>query len=271
MSRIQYPDGSLATTNLPLRGVAPDAQMMPGPIRGVVLETFTANDAVLCTVLPYAGSGRPMYNVPVAAGGGPHQGTVWTPAPSTVALTDVSSAAELDGDHVVVSFLGGRASDPIITARLPHPKAGYRPGTASTNIPASGAHPAVADVNSVYHRHAGTVTMMDRRGNVVVDTTAAPLAPDGSAQGGSEGAANVVVQIKGAAKLEIRLGADVLVSVVNGEVKLGANPTMHGMLFEAFKTLFDAHTHATAFGPSGPPAVALATTCKSPGVLLDAP
>jgi len=271
MSRLVYQDGSLVTTSLPLRGVGPDPLMMPGPIRGVVLDVSTANGTTTCTVLPYAGTGRPMYDVPVAAGGGPHQGTSWVPNPSTVRLLDVASAAELDGDHVVVSFLGGRATDPIITGRLPHPRATYAPAAESPTIPASGRHPAVADVGTVYQRHAGTVAMMDRRGNVVVDTTAAPQKPDGTAAGGSEGKASVIVQLAQTSRLEVRVGDDVILVVEDGQVKAGPSPTMHGVLFEALKALFDAHVHPTAFGPSGVPTVALADTCKSPGVLLDAP
>lgn len=252
-----------------MRGGGNEPAMMPGPIRAVVLESRSTDGLVHCTVLPYGGTGRPMYGVPVAAGGGPHQGTVWIPAPSSQPISNVVSAADLDGDHVLVSFIGGRASDPIITHALQHPKATYVPPEQSTEIPATGRHPAVADNGAVYRRHAGTVAMIDRRGSLVIDTTDAPETPAGADQSGTEAKANVIVQLATTSRLEVRVGDTVLFVLEDGVVKAGANPTQHALCFEAFKTIWDSHTHPTGFGPSGPP-TALSATCKSPGVLVDA-
>lgn len=286
----------MASHTLPLRqrGAVPP-QAVLGPSRAIVLRTYYPDAAGLrqglgveCDVLTYGPTARVLPRVPVKGGGGAYALEIWTPAPTTKNLrtgrpvswtstttndviATVDSAADLDGDHVLVEFLGGRSDDPIITAPLPHPRASRRPkGSNLTPIQAGQAHPATPDAPCRYVRHAGTVAMVDRRGSVVVDTTAAPETSGGDPAGGSEPAANVVVQLAGAARLEVRVGSEVLLVVENGQVKIGASPTMHGVLFEALKTVWDAHTHPTAFGPSGPPA-ALPSSCKSPGVLLDAP
>lgn len=39
----------------------------------------------------------------------------------------------------------------------------------------------------------------------------------------------------------------------SGAVNLGSNASFSGVIYENLKTLFDAHTHATGVGPSGPP------------------
>lgn len=293
----RYQDGGVASHSLPLRqrGAVP-SQAVLGPVRAVVLRTYYPDTkgtrqglGVECDVLAYGASSRVLYRVPVKGGGGAYSLDVWTPGPTTKnlrtgaavtwttttvadVLASVDNPADLDGDHVLVEFLGGRAEDPLITSPLPHPRASVRPkGANLTAIQAGQAHPATPDAPCRYVRQAGTVVMVDRRGSVVVDTTDAPQTGGGDPAGGSEPAANVVVQLAGSARLEVRVGGGVLLIIENGQVKIGASPTMHGTLFEALKTAFDAHTHPTAFGPSGTPAAALPTSCKSPGVLLDAP
>lgn len=271
----KYHDGSIVTHTLPLvpAGETPPGTVL-GPLRAIVLATYVFDDIanrstnVECDVLPYAG-GRPLYRVPVAGGGGPHQGSVWTPNPSGRSYVDVKDLSELEGDHVVVTFMGGRANDPVITGRLPHPRAAYRPRSPVTQL-SNGRHPALADAPCMYLRHQGTVLLADRRGNVVVDTAAAPQTAAGAAAGGDEPAGNVYVQLQSASRLEVRVGNTVLLVVENGVVKLGANPTMHGTLFEALKTYLSTMTVPTAFGPSGNPPT-LPDTCKSTGVLLDTP
>lgn len=278
MTVSRYHDGSIATSQLPLSapGSLPPGTIV-GPIRAVVLATHVTVDDlnrtsyVECDLLPYVGPGRILSRVPVAAGGGIYQGTVWTPNPSSRTPDDVTDPSELDGDHVMVSFLGGRASDPVITDRLPHPRATYRPVEPAT-LSGSARHPATASAPCVYMRHQGTVTMVDRRGNVVVDTMAAPQTAAGEVEGGTEPAGNTYVQLRSAGKLEVRVGNTVLFVVENGQVKIGANPSMHPALFEALRTwLTNSLSVSTAFGPSGGAITPLSDSCKSPGVLIDAP
>lgn len=290
----RYQDGGIASHALPTRrrGAVPPQSAL-GPIRAIVLRTHYPDAAGLrqglgveCDVLPYAPGARVMPRVPVAGGGGPRGVELWTPAPTTRnvrtgapitvltasvdgVLSSVDDLSDLDGDHVLVQFLGGRADDPVITSPLPHPRAAIRPSGTPTPISAGAAHPATPDAPCRYIRQAGTVVMVDRRGSVVVDTTAAPETSIGTPAAGAEPAANVVVQLGGASKLEIRVGGTVLVSVEGGQVQLGASPTMHPVLFERFKAFWDAHTLPTAFGPTGPPAE-LPSNCASPGVSVDA-
>lgn len=294
----RYQDGGVASHSLPLRrrgDVPPQAVL--GPVRAVVLRTYCPDTAgqrqglgVECDVITTGVSPRVLPRVPVRGGGGAYHVDVWTPHPTTrnlrtgaavtwtaVAIGDVlrtvDRLSDLDGDHVLVEFLGGNAADPLITAPLPHPRAAVRPrGASVAPISSEQPHPATPDAPCRYVRHAGTVAMVDRRGSVVVDTVGAPETGDGRAAGGAEPAANVIVQLASAARLEVRVGSAVLLVVEGGQVKLGANPAQHAVLFEALRSwLTSGLSVSTAFGPSGGAITQLPDTCRSPGVLIDAP
>ena len=66
-----------------------------------------------------------------------------------------------------------------------------------------------------------------------------------------EGGVIVIAEASGA---EVRITGDGEVIVTADKIKLGANAGQALVLGDAFKTLFNAHTHPTGVGPSGPPA-----------------
>lgn len=62
-----------------------------------------------------------------------------------------------------------------------------------------------------------------------------------------------VVVIAEAAGAEVRITADGEVIVTADTIKLGADAAESLVLGDAFKTLFNSHTHPTGVGPTGPP------------------
>lgn len=65
-----------------------------------------------------------------------------------------------------------------------------------------------------------------------------------------EGGVIVIAEASGA---EVRITGDGEVIVTADKIKLGANAGEALVLGDAFKTLFNSHTHPTGVGPSGPP------------------
>lgn len=79
---------------------------------------------------------------------------------------------------------------------------------------------------------------------------------------------DVVIKFKSS---EIRIAADDTVTVKGDTVivdhatklELGKGATEAALLGDAFKTIYDAHTHPTGVGPSGPPLVGITTQLSS--------
>lgn len=65
-----------------------------------------------------------------------------------------------------------------------------------------------------------------------------------------EGGVIIIAEASGA---EVRITGDGEVIVTADKIKLGADAAEALVLGDAFKTLFNAHTHPTGVGPSGPP------------------
>jgi len=63
-----------------------------------------------------------------------------------------------------------------------------------------------------------------------------------------------IVVIAEAAGAEVRITAEGEVIITAGTIKLGADAAESLVLGDAFKTLFNSHTHPTGVGPCGPPA-----------------
>lgn len=58
--------------------------------------------------------------------------------------------------------------------------------------------------------------------------------------------------------MQLTAGQDLVISapsctIQSGTVNVGNNAFFHATIYENLKTIFDAHTHATGVGPSGPP------------------
>jgi uncharacterized protein involved in type VI secretion and phage assembly len=68
----------------------------------------------------------------------------------------------------------------------------------------------------------------------------------------------IVILANGNGKTEIRLTKDGEVVITAETIKLGANASESLVLGDAFKDLFNQHTHPTGVGPSGPPSMTMA-------------
>ena len=102
----------------------------------------------------------------------------WYPRPSRAAATGqgplstglpgaATSPADLDGDHVILGFLGGDRQRPIILGALTHPRAAE--AFAAWQVVTSGAGP----IREHVIRHRGTKIRIDAAGNLWIDTTGA--------------------------------------------------------------------------------------------------
>lgn len=247
MSR--YSDGGIPSAQLPRR---PTGKLPPGavcgPERAIVVATHYRDDrttrtqrGVECDVLLYGNALRPLHRVPVRQSGGAGDVALWTPSPTTANLRtktpitgtveavldalQVADLEDLDGDHVIVEFFGGRPSDPVITGSIPHPRAARSPLSVATAIQASGAHPATPDAPVRFLRHRGSTVMLDRRGSVVIDTTDAPEGNAGVAAGGTEPAGRVYLQLTD--RIEVRIGGTLLFAIrPDGTLELGVAPSL---------------------------------------------
>jgi uncharacterized protein involved in type VI secretion and phage assembly len=66
--------------------------------------------------------------------------------------------------------------------------------------------------------------------------------------------AGVISIIAGDDGAEVKIDANGVVTIKAGTIKLGNNAAQKLVLGDAFRTLFNSHTHPTGVGPSGPPA-----------------
>jgi uncharacterized protein involved in type VI secretion and phage assembly len=71
-------------------------------------------------------------------------------------------------------------------------------------------------------------------------------------------AGEITILANGNGKTEIRLTRDGEVLITADTIKLGANAAESLVLGDAFKSLFNQHTHPTGVGPSGPPSMPMA-------------
>lgn len=127
-------------------------------VRGVVLKVYLGDDltnpaligqplvkhGVTCDVLVYESNSRTkLFNVPIATGSaGLNDYEVWIPHASTIdvntallldqSITHVpgltpTKVEDMDGDHVLIQFLGNDLNNPIITKQIPHPRTNRQP------------------------------------------------------------------------------------------------------------------------------------------------
>ncbi|MFA4944436.1 MAG: hypothetical protein WC789_07020 [Lentisphaeria bacterium] len=135
---------------------------------------------VYCDVLAYADQPgqRWLYlkGVLVAQPGpsGLHRGRMWRPRPSTLNLSgptaeldQTTAPADLDGDHVLIGFLGDSLDQPVIIASLPHPQVdiGHQTGLAGQRL-----HLLEADGDPDLTRHHGVTWGVDDQGGWQVDS-----------------------------------------------------------------------------------------------------
>lgn len=232
----------------------------PGLRRGIVINSYVANSPdrtfanvedgslmILADVLLIAPQVA-LKRVPVMQRIGEVDGEPWIPKPTTrdilkntpVAMlgpvsrtgvpnpqgTIVPSFAHLDGDHVIVDFIGGNPSIPIVVGMEAHPStkrkvlegAGFTIGAASTTR-------GTGFRGERFLRFAGTEARINQHGDVLLDTTGAdPLDPIAEAPiAGPAGGGSVQLSLKAEKELIITddTGAVILrVRKVGGQMRV---------------------------------------------------
>lgn len=154
-------------------------------LSGVVVQRLMPNESgnrsrthVEYTIDPLTPNYRRIYNAVLATdNAGFYEGRDRLLRPSgrviqgvSQQINDTTSRNDLDGDHVIVQFLDGRYTKPIITGVLPHPQAAWR-RTSSDGI-------GPGQVEDRY-KARGSSVLFDYRGNVLVDlaTSDDPITP----------------------------------------------------------------------------------------------
>lgn len=146
------------------------------------------------------------------------------------------------GDTVWIEFAAGDLSRPIWTGTFwgapdSSGQADDLGESTGTEVPTSeGANAGVG--LSILKTKAGHRIVLDDKGEIII-----------LAHGGD--------------KAEIRLTKSGEVIIKAEKIKLGDGAQQSLILGEDFQTLFNAHTHPTGVGPSGPPASAMPASCLS--------
>ena len=172
-------------------GARPRGMLM----RGVVVNTYVSDDdghphagdtanpptTVYCDVIVFPSlAGQRWFglkNVAVLQSrGGLHRGSIWKPRPSTLDITgdecDVaggSNPAYLDGDHVLVGFLGNTVLQPLILGGLPHPA--LDAGGEKDDVLGKRQKLTKADGDPDLQKHHGVFWGVDNLGNWLVNST----------------------------------------------------------------------------------------------------
>lgn len=212
---------------------AGDAQF----VRAVVLRSYAPGEeaqgwpdyvrtGVTCDVLVYANRMRmvvPRVPVCLPGAGGVADGHDWMPRGTTRSLGGgalviqgspgaVTPAHDLDGDNVLIAFMGGYLDHPVIVGSLPHPR---------RNVVPSEGWP-------LRRRVRGAVVGVDASGSIVVDTSAAStgvVGADGAED--SSGIGDLTATVKGDAALtvggDLDLAADGDVSMAGSAVDVRAS------------------------------------------------
>lgn len=169
-------------------------------VRGVVLKSYLPGDpdltdrqrtagGVTCDVYVYERRHRTrLRGVPIRmASAGLNDHEVWVPRGTTLDLqagtltvspeqsgARASLASDMDGDHVLVGFLGGDLNQPIIIGQIPHPQ--------------NNRHPTYNDGDTALYKYRrwirGVSVGVKHDGNVAVDLSAA--SDGGTAADGTE-------------------------------------------------------------------------------------
>jgi len=161
------------------------------------------------------------------------------------ASRDVTRPEDMDGDHVIVAFLENDSLMPIIVGSLTHPHT-EEPFTAHRST----------------FRHRGVSRVVDEDGSTLVDLTGASsgtLDEQGVEQPNAGGNGSIVVNARSDQTVTINIGGTMRLLLEDGtvtldaaEIKLGATASEALVKGDAFKTLFNGHTHAYAPGPGAP-------------------
>lgn len=270
-------------------------RLYPGPRRGVVINSYVANSPnrsipnvadgslmVLVDVMLIAPQAA-LKRVPVMQHVGEGDGSLWIPKPTTrdilkntpIAMigpmsrgvpnpqgTLVPSFAHLDGDHVIVDFLGGNPYAPIVIGTEVHPstKRKVLEGAGFT-VGAAQATRGTAFRGERYVRYSGTEARINQHGDVLLDTAGAdPADPIAEAPiAGPAGGGSVQISLKAEKELIVTDDAGVVilrVSKVGGQMKVsleGGAPLYSMVLGEQLRDWLLALKVPTGVGLSGVP------------------
>jgi hypothetical protein len=252
VTRRVYPDGSVPSDPIVDALDSERAeQSSPAPMAlGVVMAVHTTDAEVLrfghgveVDLILYGPQGRPVFNVPVRQVGGARNTSLWEPNPTTRNLrtnepvswdammqgdspVPFDNLQDLDGDHVIVEYIGGSIHAPVVTGAMPHPRATNKVRQATANMPDSGALPTAPDSPARYLSHQGTRMLVDRQGNLVVDTTGAGTDNAGQAITGAGAMGHVALNLKASARLQVLIDGAEWFTVVNGKVYAGTGPRL---------------------------------------------
>jgi hypothetical protein len=232
---------------------------------------------------------------------GIHRGRMWRPRPSskdlsgpTAELDQTTNPAALDGDHVLVGFLGNDLDQPIILASLPHPLQdnGHSTGPAGQRL-----RLLEADGDPDLTRHHGVAWGVNNDGDWQVDSSRATRgeidalgaepAPPTDGRGAqthslpkdakfkvvlldmtnpaapveklalSLDSSGLSLQMEGATLASAGKDALATLTVGDGAKNVAlANPLE--ILYNAFKDVFTAHTHVDSIGGTTQPTAAVA-------------
>lgn len=174
-----------------------------------------------------------VFGAHILGGGGHGNAAWWVPSPAThdtrtgrefdLEEWDTFDPSSLNGTRVIVGFINNDPVFPVILGQAPTRAIKNRTKAAgnATNIPSDGAHPATPDGTVQYIEHQGTRVMLDRFGNVVIDTTKAPVDDAGNPlTPGSQPAGRVTVNIKSSSNFELRVDGQQMVQVKQGEINI---------------------------------------------------
>ena len=261
----------------PYRAVVVNTEVEDSPTR--VSNPARRTSKVLCDVV-FVASQIFVARVVVEQKLGVNNGDLWIPRPSTrrvstggavelsrsslggsTTSTDPTPLGDLDGDVVLVDFIEGDLHYPVIRGSLEHERSlrSIVEGSGWTEAGA-GDERGTAHKDERYSRWGGTEFRINANGDVLIDTVGATSDIVNEAPSSDTG--QVRVRLKDNLKFTIEAdGTDVLEVFKDGSgvhVHLGEGATESLIKGDAFKALYDAHTHSSpAGGSTGPPALAM--------------
>ena len=250
-----------------LRGVVIATYVLDDPQHLFVDEVDAIPNSVYCDVLCYGKINQFIRNCLVSqALGGIHSGEIWKPRAAKATISGKTfdpeqgtNPADMDGDHVLISFIDGNFNQPVIIRSLPHPKADQ--GNETKEI-GKRLRLRLEDGDPLFWKNHGSYFGLDKDGNYVVDTTEAYAGEDYNegkqpdpANNADTGNYNIKLAKDSTLTVEIEGGDNIKLELKDGDAKLtlgdGAVSAMIAETFESFwnteiKPLFDAfdlHVH----------------------------
>lgn len=271
----------------PKHTLPPMVMPTTGIYRAIVINTFTTDDetslrgiGVECDVVLVRSLTR-LARVPVKQlnHGRNNAWAPWIPRQSTrtistgaaVNLTtrsdrgvftgDASLLSDLDGDLVIVEFLEHDPDRPIITGALSHDQNLRRVAGAQTAAPTERVgwlegtyRQGSPRRDELYFSQAGSEVRVNGQGDVLVSTEGAT--DDPTTETPSTNTGQVRIRVKDASptspRFTVAIGntdvLEVYKDATGVHVDIGEGATEHIVLGDAFKTLFNTHTHSSPLG-----------------------